>query len=301
MKRIFQQTKLLAFLGVFLLQHTGIQAQIRLKTEYVAATQVKDAFDRNLAENTPLQNVDLWMRIPITMKYNKENQLVKASFVSLWAVYTNLNLSEKFPLHSVSEVCNVSLSFGQYFPLHEQWFALLMLGGGIFTTDVSEFLAKNAFVQGGGLLIHKQTPALEWGIGASVNNAYQYAMFSPAFMLRWRIHSEYLLRLFFYNSLDFEFSKQISQKLKLGVASEVQVLLATADYKEKQVAFGSQVGHLGIRPEIKIGKHLLAQITGGLAFSRNTYFDDTPFRVFYNVFKNNQLSPYFALGIKYDH
>lgn len=300
MKRIFGQKKCIVFLAFFLLQYIEIEAQIRLKTEYLVSSSVKNASDENLAPNKPLQTFDLWMRVPLSMKYNEDNQLNKASFVSLWAIQANLNNSQKIAPHTISQISNISLTFGQFLPIHKKWFALLMLGGGTFSTNISKFSAKDTFVLGGGMLIRRENSTFEWGIGASVNNAYDYAMFSPAFMLRWNIDSEYSLRLFFYNYLDFEFSKQISKNIKLGLVSEVQVLLATADYQSKEVALGSQIGHLGIRPEIKIGKHLAVQPTAGLAFSRNTYFEDKTFQVYYNVLKNNKLSPYLAVGLKYD-
>ncbi|GIJ93137.1 hypothetical protein CAPN002_03550 [Capnocytophaga stomatis] len=295
---IFGAGKIILCLFLFSISE-AIEAQIQVKSEYIGSSQVKDNQGNTLAGNGDLKVADVIVRVPLAMQKNENDEVVKATFVSLWGTYASLSNKLLSKEHSISDISNVSLTFGQLLPITEKWSLLAMAGGGIFTTNFPKFSGKSAFLQGGAMALRKESTKFDWGIGASINNSYDYAMITPAFLLNWKIDDRHKLSIFYYNYFDFELSRKISEKFKLSLVAEGEVLLGLHNQNDKEASFVTQFGHGGLRSEFKVGKNFYIPITLGVSFSRNTYFDEKTFKFYYNVIGENKLSSYFATGFRY--
>ncbi|MDO4783053.1 MAG: DUF6268 family outer membrane beta-barrel protein [Capnocytophaga felis] len=281
----------------FLLQVA--QAQIQVKSEYVGASQVNDNHGNSLAEGGDIKVVDAIVRLPLAMQKNENDEVIKATFVSFWGTYASLGNQRLSEAHTISDVTNVSLTFGQLLPITGKWSVLAMAGGGIFATDFPNFTAKSAFLQGGAMVLRKENIKFDWGIGASINNSYDYVMITPAFLLNWKIDNKHKLSIWYYNCLEFELSRKISERLKISLVAEGEVLFGLHNNYVKEASFVTQFGHGGVRSEFKVGKNFHIPVTLGVSFSRNTYFDEKTFKFYYNVIGENKLSSYFAAGFRY--
>ncbi|MFK8267246.1 DUF6268 family outer membrane beta-barrel protein [Capnocytophaga cynodegmi] len=284
---------------LFFLVSGLMKAQIQIKSEYIGASQVKDNQGNNLEQGGDLKIADVMIRVPLAIQKNENDETIKATFVSLWGTYASLNNRLLSKEYSISDISNVSLTFGQLLPITRKWSLLAMAGGGIFTTNFPKFSQKSAFLQGGAMMLRKESSKFDWGVGASINNSYDYAMTTPAFLLNWRIDDRHKLSVFYYNYFDFELSRKISENFKLSLVAEGEVLLGLYNKEEKEASFVTQFGHGGVRSEFKIGKNFYIPITLGVSFSRNTYFDEKTFKFYYNVIGDNKLSSYFAAGFRY--
>ena len=280
--------------------YESVNAQIHIKTEHIGMSQVNDNQGDLLGYGNDIKIVDAAIRFPLRMQKNEQGEVVKATFVSLWGTYASLGSRAVLQENHISSVFNMSLTFGQLLPVTQKWSLLMMIGGGIFTTNFPEFYAKSAFLQGGMMALRKENSKFDWGVGASVNNSYDYAMITPAFLLNWKIDDKHRLKIFYYNYFDFEFSRKISEFLKMSLVAEGEVLLGLHNRKAEEVSFVTQFGHAGVRSDLKIAKSLYMPITVGVSFSRSTYFDEKTFKFYYDVIGDNRLSTYIAAGIRYE-
>lgn len=277
------------------------QAQVYVKSEYIMPSKFKDEDNRNLGGKGGLSTIDGGLRIPVSIKMN-ENNRPTAWAVALGGTYASMHTKNLSKEYYLSEILNAQLGIMHLRPLNEKWSMLAVIGVGVFTSDLNKISGNSILGQGGILFIRHAKPNFDWGFGVSLNNALGYPMIFPSFYLNWELDGKYEFKLSMYNSFEIGISTHINDRFKLGIVSEATGLMSAVKVDGKSMYFVTQYGYAGIQPEFKIGKSLSIPVTGGVSFSRDTYFQSKNLKAFYDSkddYPHFGVSGYFAIGIKY--
>lgn len=286
---------------LFLSSVLNIQSQVYIKSEYISSSKFKDKEGKDLGGEGDLRTVGVYMKIPISVKMNNNNQAT-AWVVGLGGTYASIDGKNLPKDYYESEMWNGQIEIVHIRPLNKKISILATLGGGLFTTNLKKISGKSFLAQGGALLIWHARSNLDVGVGAAVNNALGYPMALPSFYVDWKLEGKYELTFSFYDSFELGVSTRLTDYFKLGLIGEMTGLMVPVERDGKSMYFVNQYGYCGLRPEFVIGKSLSIPVTCGVAFARDMYYQKKSLKALFNdgdKYPHFGVSPYLSVGLKY--
>jgi hypothetical protein len=215
------------------------------------------------------------VNIPLAKKLNGLNRPTMWS-IGVGGAYVDLNNKNFTQPLVIDKVLNVGLSLNYQRPLNDRWSLRTGIGGGIFmpTTDLSQMRFKNVLGSVSAVFIRHLRPNLELGGGLALNNSFGFPMLFPAFYLNWRTAGRYSVQASLRDGLDVSAGYNFNKNFKLNLVMEVNGQMALLEQEGKDKIFTHQYVVFGLRPEIKLGKHMTLPVTFGLNATRTAQITD---------------------------
>lgn len=240
------------------------------------------------------------INIPLSMKLN-ENNRPKMWSISAGGSYAKLNNKNFTEPLVIDEVMNLGLSLNHLRPISDRWSIMASIGGGIYapSTKFSQIRFKNVLGSAGVIFIYHLKPNLELGGGIAVNNSFGYPMAFPALYLNWTTEKQFDIKVSLMDGLEISAGYNPNKYLRLDLVAEMNGQMALIEQDGKDKIFSHQYFIVGIRPEIKIGKHISIPITAGISAMRPTEITDRKLK---SMFQDKgyyfQIAPYASAGLK---
>lgn len=281
-----------------------IHSQITFKTEYFGKSQYRitendtDEKVGNSKGSAMVYQGDI--NIPLSTKLDENNR------PTMWAIsaggsYTKLgNKNFTEPL-VIDEIMNLGLSLNHLRPIGDRWSMMIGIGGGIYmpNTRFSQIRFKNVLGSGGVVFIYHLKPNLELGGGIAINNSFGYPMAFPALYLNWTTKGQFAVKISMMKGLDISAGYNLSRYFSLNFVAEMNGQMALFEQDGKDKIFSHQYIITGLRPEIKIGKHISIPITAGISAIRPTEITNRSLK---SMFQDRgyyfQVAPYASAGLR---
>jgi len=297
-------TTLLAALLLLLIVSTKTMAQVSLKTEYFGSSGYIDN-DGNKMENGK-GSATIYsgnIKIPISVKMSKDS-LVSAWMVDIAGTHASLdnkNISQDLVL---SNITNLQLSLITIRPLNPKWSLIAFLGAGVYTneTQISRVNGNSILGSGGALFVKKINPKLGLGGGLALTNTLGYPMLFPALYVNYNSEGKYTFRVSMMNGFQAAAGYNFNKKVALHLIAEMNGQLAMLQKEGKNVMFTHQYFVTGLRPELKLNKHISLPITLGVNAMRAVYFNERTLKSLFSdktTHSKFDFSLYAAAEIKY--
>lgn len=298
------------FLLVMLLSITGMKlsAQISLKTEYFGTSgyyhetggdsreKIGDCKGSAIVYQSSIN-------LPLSVKNTKYNRPaiwgvgISGSYASL----DNKNFTGEFDGMVIDEMLNGTFGILHMRPIGEKWDLMASVGIGLYapTTKLSEIKYKHTMLNAAILLKRHLNPNLELGGGIAVNSTFGYPMVFPALYFNWNYEGKLNLKVSVVDGLEVAAGYSLNKYLDLSLIVEMSGQSAFLEKDGKDVIFSHQYFIAGLRPEIKLGKHVSIPITAGIHLIRSGFYSDRSLK---GMFSNDdyyfQAAPYASVGLK---
>lgn len=281
----------------------NVDAQISFKTEYIETSRyrkTKGESDERVGDSKGSAMVYQGnVNIPLSTKLN-ENNRPTAWGVSASGAYVSLNNKNFTDDLVLNEIMNLGLNLYHLRPLSNRWSMMASIGGGIFTPNArfSKIKFKNVLGSGGIIFIRHLKPNLDLGGGIALNNSFGFPMIFPAMYLNWNTQGPVAIKISLMQGLEIAATYNFSESLNLSFITEMDGQMALLEKEGKDKMFTHQYIVVGLRPQIKIGKHISIPITAGINAMRTAEFNDRKLK---SLFKDEgyyfQVSPYLSAGV----
>lgn len=220
--------------------------------------------------------------------------------ISLGGAYAKLeNKNFTDPL-VIDEILNLGLSLSHLRPLNDKWSMLIAIGGGIYMpcTKLSQIRYKNILGNIGAIFIYHLKPNLELGGGIAMNNSFGYPMIFPAIYFKWTTEGRFGVKIAMLEGIEMSAGYTINNNLNLNLVVEMNGQMALLEQNGKDKIFTHQYFVAGLRPEIKLGKHISIPITAGIHAMRPAEMVNRSLK---SMFQDKgyyfQVSPYVSAGL----
>ena len=268
--------KKVLFLLFIVFNCSGVNAQIMFKTEYFGTSayrMMEGETDKKVGDSKGSAVVyQGGINIPISIKLNENNR------PTMWAI---------------------SLG-GTYAKLENKWSMLIAIGGGIYMpcTKLSQIRYKNILGNIGAIFIYHLKPNLELGGGIAMNNSFGYPMIFPAIYFKWTTEGRFGVKIAMLEGIEMSAGYTINNNLNLNLVVEMNGQMALLEQNGKDKIFTHQYFVAGLRPEIKLGKHISIPITAGIHAMRPAEMVNRSLK---SMFQDKgyyfQVSPYVSAGL----
>lgn len=261
------------------ISYTQSNAQAFFKTAYFAesAYQMTEGESSQRIGNSRGSAIiyEGGVNIPLYKKLNELNRPTMWS-VAVGGTYVNLNNKNFTEPLVINEVLNVGVSVVYLRPLNNQWSLRTGIGGGIFmpTTHLSQTNFKNVLGSVSAVFIRHLKPNLDLGGGLALNNSFGFPMLFPAFYVNWKTAGRYSIQASLRDGLEISAGYHVNPNVKLSLVMEVNGQMALLEQDGKDKIFTHQYVVFGLRPEIKLGKHISIPLTFGVNATRIAQITD---------------------------
>ena len=295
--------KKVLFLLFIVFNCSGVNAQIMFKTEYFGTSayrMMEGETDKKVGDSKGSAVVyQGGINIPISIKLNENNRptMWAISLGGAYAKLENKNFTE--PL-VIDEILNLGLSLSHLRPLNDKWSMLIAIGGGIYMPCIklSQIRYKNILGNIGAIFIYHLKPNLELGGGIAMNNSFGYPMIFPAIYFKWTTEGRFGVKIAMLEGIEMSAGYTINNNLNLNLVVEMNGHLALLEQNGKDKIFTHQYFVAGLRPEIKLGKHISIPITAGIHAMRPAEMVNRSLK---SMFQDKgyyfQVSPYVSAGL----
>ncbi|WP_291583454.1 DUF6268 family outer membrane beta-barrel protein [Bacteroides sp.] len=296
--------KKVLFLLFIVFNCSGVNAQIMFKTEYFGASayrMMEGETDKKVGDSKGSAVVyQGGINIPLSIKLNENNRptMWAVSLGGAYAKLENKNFTE--PL-VIDEILNLGLSLSHLRPLTNKWSMLIAIGGGIYMpcTKLSQIRYKNILGNIGTIFIYHLKPNLELGGGIAMNNSFGYPMIFPAIYFKWTTEGRFGVKIAMLEGIEMSAGYTINNNLNLNLVVEMNGQMALLEQNGKDKIFTHQYFVAGLRPEIKLGKHISIPITAGIHAMRPAEMVNRSLK---SMFQDKgyyfQVSPYVSAGLQ---
>jgi hypothetical protein len=254
-------------------------AQAFFKTEYFGTSGYQmtegDSSQRIGNSKGSAMVYQVGINIPLSKKLNELNRPTMWS-IGVGGAYVDLNNKNFTQPLVIGKILNVGLSLNYQRPLNDRWSLRTGIGGGIFmpTTNLSQMKFKHVLGSVSAVFIRHLRPNLDLGGGLALNNSFGFPMLFPAFYLSWRTAGRYSVQASLKDGLDVSAGYNFNKNVKLNVVMEVNGQMALLEQEGKDKIFTHQYVVFGLRPEIKLGKHVTIPVTFGVNATRTAQITD---------------------------
>lgn len=295
--------KKVLFFVFMIVGHSGINAQIMFKTEYIGKSGYRatggEAPGRVGNSEGSAMIYEGGANIPLSIKLNENNRpaIWAITVGGAYAKLDNKNFTE--PL-VIDEIMNIGLGISHLRPLNDKWSMLATIGGGIYMpgTRFSQLKFKNVLGSIGVVFIRHLKPNLDLGGGLAINNSFGYPMAFPAFYLNWKTGSKYVVKVEVMRGLEVSVKYSAHKNLSLGAVAEMNGQMALLEQDGKDKIFSHQYLVAGLRPEIKAGK-ISIPVTVGINATRPAKMMDRKLKsIFQEGGYHFQVAPYASVGLQ---
>lgn len=297
------KTKLLLSLFFLLIVSTKTMAQGSLKAEYFGTSSYKDNNGNKVGNGKGYATVYRGdIKIPIIVERSKDSLTIAwlAGINGTHALLDNENLSQDLV---VSNITNLQISLINVRPLNMKWSLITFAGVGIYTseTQLTKVNANSILGSGGAIFIKKINPQLDLGAGIALNNALGYPMLFPALYLKYSSEGRYTFNVSMTNGFQASAGYNLNETIRLNLVSEINGQLSLLRKEGRDVMFTHQYIVAGLRPEIKLSKHLALPITVGVNALRSAYFTERKLKSIFDDKSDSKFdfSPYLSAEINY--
>lgn len=296
--------KKVLFLLFIVINCSGVNAQIMFKTEYFGTSayrMMEGETDKKVGDCKGSAVVyQGGINIPLSIKLNENNRptMWVVSLGGAYAKLENKNFTE--PL-VIDEILNIGLSLSHLRPLNGKWSMLMAIGGGIYMpcTKLSQIRYKNILGNIGAIFIYHLRPNLELGGGIAMNNSFGYPMVFPAIYFNWTTQGRFTVKIAMLEGIEMSAGYTINNNLNLNLAVEMNGQMALLEQDGKDKIFTHQYFVAGLRPVIKLGKHVSIPITAGIHAMRPAEMTNRNLK---SMFQDKgyyfQVSPYVSAGLQ---
>jgi len=286
------------------LSYVQVHSQITFKTEYFGKSQYRITegdTDKRVGNSKGSAIVyQGGINIPLSMKLNENNRPTMWSISGYgdYAKLTNENFTE--PL-VINEILNMGIGLNHLRPIGKKWSMMIGIGAGAYlpSTDLSQVRFKNILGNAGVIFIYHLRSNLDLGGGIAVNNSFGFPMAFPALYLNWTTDGKFAFRVSMMKGLELSARYDASKYLSLNFVAEMNGQMALLEQDGKDKIFSHQYFIVGLRPEIKIGKHLSIPITAGMSAMRPSEMTNRSLK---SLFQDRgyyfQVAPYASAGLK---
>lgn len=293
--------KQLFFIILLVLIGNSLNAQISLKTEYLGTSKYhpKNGEDSSAKEGSAFVYQGN-LKIPLSISKDSIPKIWGLDISGAVVDLDNANLTENEVL---SNITNLQVSLFHLRPLKNNWSLLAFAGAGVYSAEKSLTDIKSNQILGnaGVIFIKKLNPNLELGGGAVLNNAFGYPMLFPAFYFNYSYEGRYKVKASVMNGLELLAGYTFNETFSLYFTTEMNAQLALLQKKQKKVMFTHQYIIVGLKPEVKITKHISIPFTVGMNATRFAYFTDRNLQSIFEDSENDAhfgISPYMAVELK---
>lgn len=263
------------FLGVIFTS----QAQVFFKTEYFGTSRYQlnqgDSSQRIGNSKGSAMVYQGGINIPLYMKLNEHNRPTMWS-VGAGGAYAKLNNKNFTDPLVIDEIVNFGISLNYLRPLNERWSLRVGVGGGLFLpgTDISEVRFRNILGSVSTVFIRHLRPNLDLGGGLALNNSFGLPMLFPAFFLNWKTSGRYSVQVSLNDGFEISAGYNMHKNLRLSFVTEINGQMAILQQDNKDKIFTHQYVVMGLRPEVKLGKHVTLPLTFGLNATRTAQINE---------------------------
>lgn len=297
--------KQVLFFVFMMVAYSGVNAQIRFKTEYFGKSRyyVREGESNERVGDSEGSAIVYQggVTIPLSVKLN-ENNRPTTWVVNVGGAYVKLDNKNFTEPLVIDEIMNIGVSLGYLRPLNDKWSMMASIGGGIYmpNTRFSQIGFKNVLGSVGAVFIYHLKPNLEFGGGLAVNNSFGYPMIFPAIYLNWKTGSKYAVKVSAIRGLEMSVAYEAHKNLSISIIGEMNGQMALLEQGGKDKIFAHQYLVVGLQPEVKIGKNVSIPLTFGINATRPAIMMDRKLKsMFQEVEYHFRAAPYAAVGFQF--
>lgn len=291
------------FMLFLLLACMNVNSQVYFKTEYFGSSSYRmteGETDEKVGDSKGSAMVyQGGINIPLSVKTN-ENGQPKVWGIGAGASYASLDNKNFTEDLVIDEILNIGLSLYHIRPISNRWSMMISAGGGIYLPDTrfSQINRKNILGNAGIIFIRHLRPNLDIGGGIAMNNSFGYPMVFPALYLDWKVESRFSVNISMLDGLEMSAGYTFNKYISLDLAADMNGQLALLEKDNEDMMFTHQYIVTGLRPTLKIGKHLSLVMTAGISAVRTAeYRERTLKAMFSDKGYYFQIAPYASAKI----
>lgn len=291
-------------IALLIFTSTKTCAQIFFKTEYFGKSSYRDEDNNKVSGSKGSARVyQGGISIPLSVKMNENNRptMWGISASGAYASLSNEGLTDDLVLN---EIMNLQLALFHIRPLNEKWSMMASIGAGVYALDTrfSSIRYRNMLGSMGAVFIRHLKPNLDIGGGLALNTTFGYPMVFPAFYFNWTTEGRFKVKVALMNGMEIAAGYTVNSYLGLDIVAEMNGQMALLEKEGKDKIFTHQYITVGLRPELKLGKHVSIPVTLGIHATRTAYFDDRSLKAMFDSSREYepyfQISPYISAGLK---
>jgi hypothetical protein len=224
---------------------------------------------------------------------------------TLWTVdikgyYASMNNIDLVDDLCIDQLLNVELGVAHLRPIHEKWFFLASLGGGVYT-DLSEFSGNNILTEAAALFIWTVCPNLQLGFGIGMGNAVDYTAITPLLSFKWEFWKRFDIKIELLDGLLISTGMKLNDNFTVRILTQSKNINAVVNRNSETRLFTQSFIITGLQPEIYIHKMLSIPITVGFSSKRNVYYKERDYISFAftaDTYSHFNIAPYLSIGLK---